>query len=66
MNWTEKITPAGIELLAEMGHTSTHGLKYNDFNPITLALAQGDFLERYSHLKITRNRTQMSRLAVVL
>lgn len=62
MNWTCKISDAQQELLDNL---RAYGDISADRNPITNALKSGDFLERYGHLKIARNRTQMSRLAVI-
>lgn len=61
MNWNHKLTTAQRELLAAMGYDYLPA----DHNPVTRALETGDFLERYGHIKLTGNRTQMSRLAVV-
>ena len=63
MNWSDKINGLGNELLPAMGYDPQW--LPTDHNPITRALETGDFLERFGHIKGTRNRTQMSRLAVV-
>jgi hypothetical protein len=60
MNWYNKLNATQRELLIAMGYNWLP----SDHNPITRALESGDFLERFDH-KITRNRTQMSRLAVI-
>lgn len=61
MDWYSKLTTAQRDILSEMGYTYLP----SDHNPITSALKSGDFLERYGHLKIARNRTQLTRLAVI-
>lgn len=61
MNWNNKIGTAQRELLTAMGYDCLP----SDHNPITYALKSNNFLDQYGHLRIARNRTQMSRLAVI-
>jgi len=61
MNWDNKVSTKQRELLTALGYDWLP----TDHNPITKALESGDFLERYEHLKIARNRTQISQLAVI-
>ena len=61
MNWNRKVSQAQRELLTAIGYEYLP----TDHNPITRALKGGDFLDRYGHLKIARNRTQLTRLAII-
>ncbi len=61
-NWAEKLDGFGRELLAAMG-VSNYDLP-TDSNPITDALREGDFVERYGDIK-GFNRTSVSRVATI-
>jgi hypothetical protein len=61
MNWEHKLTSSQKKVLYELGY---HRLP-DDHNPITRALENGEFMELCDHLDIARNRTRMSRLAVI-
>jgi hypothetical protein len=61
MNWESKLTKGQWAILRELGYYRLP----DDHNPITRALENGEFMELCGHLDIARNRTRMSRLAVI-
>lgn len=62
MNWSSKLDNFGREILAAMGYDPDW--LPTDHNPITRALVQGDFVERYQHITWF-NRTSLSKVATV-